>query len=175
MFLPNRAVASLISQVSLLTALCLSFAVPAAHAANQGDRFKDWTVGCDKLPGTSEERCFIYQTVATKEKDQPVLQMSVGYLPGENGQESPAAFLTLPLGIALPPGIGFKVDDGKISRVQFERCIPTGCVAGFPLDDTALTQFKKGSKMEVRFHDGVGIVAVPVSLSGFTAGFNALK
>jgi invasion protein IalB len=173
MLLLNRAVTRFIPQLSLLTALCL--AVPLVQAANPGDRFKDWTVGCDKLPGTTQERCFIYQTVATKDKDQPVLQMSVGYLPGEDGKDSPAAFLTLPLGIALPPGIGFKVDDGKIARIQFERCIPTGCVAGFPLDDPSLVQFKKGAKMEVRFHDGVGIVAVPISLSGFTAGFDALK
>ena len=175
MFLSDRAVARL-SRISLLTALCVAFTAPlAAQAAEQGQRFKDWTVGCDKLPGTTEERCFIYQTVATKDKDQPILQMSVGYLPGDDGKDRPAAFMTLPLGIALPPGIGFKVDEGKMARIQFERCIPTGCVAGFPLTDEVLGQFRKGIKMEVRFHDGVGIVAVPVSLSGFTAGFNSLK
>lgn len=156
-----------------LLVIGLSFTLPT-HA-QQGKRYKDWTVGCDKLPGMKQERCFIYQTVATKDKDQPVLQISVGFLPDEKGQERPAAFLTLPLGIALPPGIGFKVDKGKMARIQFERCIPTGCVAGFPMTKDVLGRFKKGNKMEVRFHDGQGIIAVPVSLSGFTAGFNSLK
>ena len=174
MFLSDRTVAKLVFKISLLTALYFSVTLPVAQA-QQGKRFKDWTVGCDKLPETNDERCFIYQTVATKDKDQPVLQMSVGYLPGEDGKDRPAAFMTLPLGIALPPGIGFKVDEGKMARIQFERCIPTGCVAGFPLTDEVLAQFKGGNKMEVRFHDGVGIVAVPVSLSGFTAGFGSLK
>lgn len=162
---------------SLMMALLLSLAIsaPLAQAQQQGQRFKDWTIGCDKLPGMSEERCFIYQTVVAKEKDQPVLQMSVGYLPGEEGKDQPAAFLTVPLGIALPPGIAFKVDANKMARIQFERCVPTGCVAGFPVTTDLLNQFKRGSKLEIRFHDGVGIVAVPVSLSGFTAGFSALK
>ena len=158
----------------LLLSLLLSLS-PLAQAVEKGQQFKDWTVGCEKLPGLSEERCFIYQTVVNKENEQPVLQMAVGYLPIDENEDQPAALLTLPLGVALPPGVGFQIDEGKLVRVKYERCLPTGCIAGFPLNDEMINQFKRGNKMEVRVHDGVRAVAMPISLSGFTAGFDALK
>ena len=171
MLLPNRAVTNLLPKLILLTALSL----PTVQALERGQRFKDWLVDCEKQPDQTEEICFITQTVVVKENDKPVLHVRIGYVPDEQGQRRPAALMVLPLGVYLPSGIGFKIDDGKLGRVQYERCIPTGCVAPFPLDDKIISEFKRGNKMEVRFHDGFNTIPVPVSLQGFTAGFNALK
>ena len=145
------------------------------QAVDKGQRFKDWTAGCEKLPGMDEERCFIYQTIVNKDNEQPVLQMAVGYLPVDGGQDRPAALLTVPLGVALPPGIGMKIDDAEPFRVGYERCVPTGCIAGFPLTDELIGRFKRGNRIEVRVHDGLRPVAMPISLQGFTAGFDALR
>ena len=147
----------------------------AAVALEQGQRFQDWTVGCERLPGMTQERCFIYQTVVNQETDDPVLQIAVGYLPMENGQERPAVLITVPLGVALPPGIGLRVDSGEPIRIPYERCVPSGCIAGFPLEDSLINQFRRGTRAEIRLHDGVQAIGLPVSLMGFTAGFNALR
>ncbi len=161
--------------VSLILTGCTATSVPPAQALEQGQRFQDWTVGCERLPGMDRERCFIFQTVVNQDNDEPVLQMAIGYLPLENGQEQPAGLLTLPLGVALPPGIGIRVDQNEPIRLQYERCVPTGCIAGFPLNDQLINQFKRGVTAEIRVHDGVQAVALPVSLRGFTAGFDALR
>lgn len=159
----------------LLAAMSTLFA-PSAYAVKKGQHFQDWTVGCEKPPSEKTDRCFIYQTVVNKKSNQPVLQMAVGYLPGKTkNDDRPAALLTLPLGVALPPGVGFKIDDGKMMRLQFERCVPTGCIAGFPLDNGMLDKLKKGLKVEVRVSDGQQVVTLPISLKGFTAGFEALE
>ncbi len=161
---------------SLLAVLGSLFAAPSYAAVKKGQHFEDWTVGCEKPPGEKTERCFIYQTVVNKKSNQPVLQMAVGYLPGKaKNDDRPAALLTLPLGVALPPGVGFKIDDGKMIRLQFERCVPTGCIAGFPLNNDLLGKLKKGLKVEVRVSDGQKVVTLPLSLKGFTAGFEALE
>lgn len=161
--------------LSLMMAGCTTSGIPPAQALEKGQRFDDWTVGCEKLPGMDRERCFIYQTVVNKDNDEPVLQMAIGYLPVENNKTQPAALITLPLGVALPPGVGLKVDDNEPIRLQYERCVPNGCIAGFPLNDTMINQFKRGLKAEIRVHDGTRAVAMPISLKGFTAGFNALE
>lgn len=167
----------LVAHQYLILALiaCACVLASPVLAVEKGERFKDWTVDCGKLPGVEQDRCFIIQTVINKENEQPVLQMAVGYLPDENGANQPAALLTLPLGVALPAGIGIRVDSSKPIRIPYERCVPIGCIAGFPLDENLIGQFKRGSKAEIRIHDGSRVVALPISLSGFTAGFNALK
>lgn len=173
--LDHRAGHRLVLAVGLLATLGSLF-MPPAYALKKGQHFDDWTVGCEKPPSEKTERCFIYQTVVNKKNNQPVLQMAVGYLPGKDkSQDRPAALLTLPLGVALPPGVGFKIDDGKMIRLQFERCVPNGCIAGFPLDNDMLDKLKKGLKIEVRVSDGQQVVTLPISLKGFTAGFNALE
>jgi invasion protein IalB len=142
--------------------------------AKEGDRFDDWTVGCEKLGegDKAQERCFIYQTVVNNDTDQPVLQVAIGYLPGD---DKPAAILTVPLGVALPPGMGISVDEGKAIGVPYERCVPKGCIAGIPLNDEIIGQFKRGNKAQVLLHDGTRRVALPVSLKGFTKGFDSLR
>jgi invasion protein IalB len=157
--------------------LCILFFVlliqPAA-ALEEGKRFQDWTIGCEKLTdqANAQERCFIYQTVVNNETDQPVLQIAIGYLPGD---EKPAAILTVPLGVALPPGMGVSVDDGDVIRIPYERCVPKGCIAGIPLNDEVIGRFKRGLKAKVLLHDGTRQVALPVSLKGFTKGFDSLR
>ena len=173
MQLSDRAATNPLLKLILLTALL--FSLPIAQALERGQRFKDWLVDCEEQPGNTPEICFITQTVVVKENDQPVLHVRIGYVPDEQGKRRPAALMVLPLGVYLPSGVGFKIDAGKMARIQYERCIPTGCVAPFPLDDKIIAEFKKGNKMEVRFHDGFNTIPVPVSLQGFTAGFNALQ
>lgn len=140
-------------------------------ALEEGQRFKDWTVGCDKVEDSDKTRCFIYQTVVNNENDKPVLQMAIGYLPDNN---KPAAILTVPLGVALPPGMGLRIDGGELLKFEYERCVPKGCIAGLPLTNELIAQFKRGSKAQVLIHDGRQAVPLPISLQGFTKGFNAL-
>jgi invasion protein IalB len=164
---------TLLSKLLLCTVLGLLSTT--AYTLEEGQQFQDWTVGCERLPGMDRERCFIYQTVVNQDTDEPVLQIAIGYLPMEDGREQPAALLTVPLGVALPPGIGLSVDDGDMIRLPYERCVPSGCIAGFPLENDLLSQFRRGTRAEIRLHDGVQGVGLPVSLMGFTAGFNALR
>ena len=158
-------------RLAILVGLVFFYACTAL-AQQEGQRFQDWTLGCEKPEGGGAERCYIYQTVVENKNDQPVLQMAVGYLPNNN---TPAAILTVPLGVALPPGMGITVDNGEMVKFQFERCVPKGCVAGLPLDNKMINKFKRGAKALIVVHDGRKPISLPISLKGFTKGFNSLK
>ena len=129
-----------------LALFLLAAVLQSAFALEEGQRFKDWTVGCEEVPETTTKRCFIFQTVVNNETNQPVLQMLVGYLPEDS---KPAVILTVPLGVALPPGMGMKVDGGELIRIPYDRCVPKGCIAGIPLDANLLGKFKRGNKAQV--------------------------
>ena len=159
--------------LGFITTLLFAFLIAStASALEEGERFSDWTVGCDKLPNSDEKRCFIYQTVVSNKDDKPVLQMAVGYLPQDNKS---AAIMTVPLGVILLPGMGIRVDGGELITVAYERCTPKGCIAVLPLDQKMIGRFKKGNKAQVLVHDGQQAVPLPISLKGFTKGFNSLK
>jgi invasion protein IalB len=157
--------------VSLLAA-----ALATAAPAEDGKVYKDWRVKCEVVPTGEEKKevCHILQNVMVKDSDQVMLSIGVGTPPGA---EQPVALLTVPLGVFLPAGVAIKVgEEGPAARGMFQACIQGGCRALVPLDKDMITAMKGGSQAAVLMQDGARrTVGVPVSLSGFTAGFNAVN
>lgn len=149
--------------------------VPLAAGAKpqHGQTFKDWTARCEESPGSAVERCFIFQNLVLKESGQRLVHVAVGYLAADG---RPAAVITLPLGISLPLGASISVDGGTPENIVIERCDASGCIGTIRLSDALVAELKRGREARVAFHDGSRRrIAVPVSLLGFTAGFNALS
>ena len=143
-----------------------------AAAAKSGDTFKDWTVQCESARKGTAETCYIFQNLRMKKGEKQLLHMAVGYL-AKSGD--PAAFLTLPLGVSLPGGVSLSVDDGPPKRFRFERCETNGCLAPLMLNEELIRSLKAGRQARIAFFDSARRqISVPVSLLGFTAGFNAL-
>ena len=167
-------------RVTALAALALAgiAAAPQAIAApTDGQKFKNWAARCEQVPtGEGEqttEQCYIFQTLAHKETQKALLNVAVGYV-AESGK--PAAILTLPLGVFLPPGIAIKVDEGEPSRLPIQLCTQEGCRGVLELTDDVVNRLKAGSEAKIAFFDARRReVVVPISLHGFTAGFNSLK
>jgi len=155
---------------ALIAALGASGLVGAAP--EHGQAFEDWTARCEKPAGAAVERCYIFQNLVLKETGERLLHMAVGHLAAD-GQT--AAVVTLPLGISLPPGAAISVDGGEPVRFQVERCDASGCVGAIALEPDMLAALKRGREARITFHDGTRRpIAVPVSLMGFTAGFESL-
>jgi len=157
----------------LVLGLALSLAgAPAAGAPDDGATFKDWTVRCETPGDDKRQACYIFQNLLLKKEQQRILHVAVGYLV----DDEPAAFFTLPLGVSLPGGVSVTVDDGQPVRLRYERCDGTGCLAPLALNEELVRALKGGRWARVAFFDaGRREISVPVSLRGFTAGFNALR
>ena len=66
-------------------------------------------------------------------------------------------------------------DDEDVGRAGFVRCLPNGCVAEVMLDDTLLGTFEAGSTATfIIFQTPEEGIGIPISLTGFSDGFNAL-
>ncbi|MCN4145024.1 MAG: invasion associated locus B family protein [Thiohalomonas sp.] len=163
-----------ISPTMLISVILFSFVLVSNAQAKpeQGKKFKDWTVICEKLPKSQQEVCNIFQNV-TNDKDKVVMQIAIGYPPGKS---EPQVLITLPLGVLLPPGIEFKGGTAEAIRAPFGVCVKNGCVAVVPLDASIIKGMKAGTKGSIKFAAAQKkIIEIPVSLSGFTAAFNSLK
>ena len=85
------------------------------------------------------------------------------------------AEIVVPLGVYLPNGLGLQVDGGEPRAAPFERCIPDGCVVRAPVSSNMLNQMRNGGTAYLILSSSPEkTVRVPISLNGFTAGFNSL-
>jgi invasion protein IalB len=165
-----------VSRSILKACLCtvLAAACAAARAEpSDGQSFKDWTARCETLQDGTKAPCYIMQNVLLKKGNQPLLLVAVR---NAADGDRPAAFFSLPLGVSLPGGLSLTVDEGQPLRLRYERCDRNGCHAPLPLDDALLKSLKGGRWARVAFFDAARReISVPVSLLGFTAGFDALR
>lgn len=131
-----------------------------------------WEIHC--LEGT--ETCAMQQIGNTAD-GQRALLVTLQRLSGvtAEGRNVPAALtVNTPLGVLIPYAVRVRVDDGNVAPVPFLRCLQDNCVARAPLAEEAVADFKKGSKATFGFFLQEEIL-VEISLSGFTAAYDALK
>lgn len=144
-------------------------ALPAAAAPQPGQKFGDWTVGCEQANGG--QLCNISQIVQNPQSKQSVL-VAIARPP----QGEPQFLVRVPLGVILTEGVGVKVDDGKGVRLPFVQCMPNGCQTIVPMEADTITKMKAGNALNIVFvAPGGQPVTAPLSLKGFTAAFDSLQ
>ncbi|MEM0899234.1 MAG: invasion associated locus B family protein [Pseudomonadota bacterium] len=141
-----------------------SGAIRSAHGA--------WNVICDTPPGASSEQCVLMQNVVAE--DRPELGLSVVVLKTAD-QKARILRVLAPLGVLLPNGLGLNIDGSDIGRAYFMRCFTDGCYAEVILEEGLLSNFQSGTNATfIVFQTPEEGIGIPVDLSGFTAGFQAL-
>jgi invasion protein IalB len=158
-----------------LLACVVALAMHVTHAAEQAAEhvYGDWTLRCEQADADAAPECIMDQNLVLRAGGQPVLQFAVGLAPDDG---IPTVLLKLPLGIYLPPGISFRIDDGKAATFPVERCDPDGCQAVMKLRDATIAQLRAGRRLEIGFHDGARApLSMSLSLDGFGAAIDALR
>jgi len=156
-------------------ALILSTLPLTALAIDDGQVFRDWTARCSAAASGGPQVCVLEQVVFSDDGERPMLRAAAGYLEQPGGKAEPAVLTTVPLMVALQPGLAVSIDGGDAFIAEFHHCTPEGCVAGLPLDERVMGAFRSGADAEVRVAtlDGATI-SMRLSLRGFSAGFDAL-
>ncbi|MCV0428274.1 MAG: invasion associated locus B family protein [Roseibium sp.] len=132
----------------------------------------DWQMRCDTPPGASGEQCALIQNVTAADREN--VGLSVIILKTADKQARILRVLA-PLGVLLPSGLGLRVDNADIGRAGFVRCLPNGCIAEVILEDDLLSKLKGGAQATfIIFQTPEEGIGIPISLNGFSAGFDAL-
>ncbi|MGC2856521.1 invasion associated locus B family protein [Novispirillum sp. DQ9] len=150
-------------------ALAATAALPAAAAPQPGQKFGDWTVGCEQANGG--QLCNISQMMQNPQAKQSILVAIA-----RPAQGDPQFLVRVPLGVILTEGVGVKVDEGKAVRLPFVQCMASGCQTIVPMEADTITKMKSGNTLNIIFvAPGGQPITVPMSLKGFTAAFDGLK
>lgn len=136
--------------------------------------FGDWELRCVRTEDGSDP-CQLYQLLKD-DQGNSVAEISLFALPA-GGQAAAGATIITPLETLLTHGLRLQIDSSTARGYPFTFCAPIGCIArvGFTADEIA--QFKKGAKATLTIVPVAAPdkeVALAVSLSGFTAGFDAV-
>ncbi|PTW62267.1 invasion protein IalB [Breoghania corrubedonensis] len=133
----------------------------------------DWQIRCDTPPGAKSEQCALIQNVTAEDREN--VGLSVIVLKTAD-KEAKILRVLAPLGVLLPFGLGLKVDGEDIGRAGFVRCLPNGCIAEVILQDELLKKMRTGKLATfIIFQTPEEGIGIPISLNGFTQGYDALK
>jgi len=138
------------------------------------ETFSDWALRCVKAPEGQPDACNLYQLL-TNEEGRAVAEFNLFRLP-EGGRAAAGANIVVPLETLLTQQLTIAVDGQNARRYPFTFCNSAGCVARIGLTAEEVEEFKRGVQASVRLvpiADPSTEVVLPVSLSGFTAGFEA--
>ena len=159
---------------SLRALLCASLVVISTTICAEDTQqiLGSWTLRCSATAGDAKPDCMMFQNLVLKTGGQPVLQFGIGVAPDDS---LPTVLVSLPLGIALPPGITIQIDGSTPATFPVERCEPDGCRAGMKLRENTVKQLSQGRQLHVTFYDGARKpLKVSLSLDGFAAAYQAL-
>ncbi|MEX2035766.1 MAG: invasion associated locus B family protein [Xanthobacteraceae bacterium] len=139
-----------------------------ARAQEAPQVYEHWSIVCNANQAGQRE-CLMYQDIIADGTDQSIMRVTVVKTPQS------ALIVTTPLGVILPQGLILAIDQQEASRMQYQICIEPGCRAQIDLAPELVQRLKSGVGATVTI---VGPnnqpIAVPVSLKGFTAAYDAL-
>jgi invasion protein IalB len=158
----------------VLIFIFLILVVPAQALAQGQVKSKhgDWDLRCDTPPGAQNQQCVIMQFVTAQDREN--VGLSVVVMKTADKQARILRVLA-PLGVLLPRGLGLRIDNTDMGTTGFIRCLPNGCVSEVLMDDSLIQQLRSGKQaMFVIFQTPEEGIGVPISLAGFSEGFDAL-
>ncbi len=134
----------------------------------------DWQMRCVKSED-GKDPCQLYQLLEDEEGNS-VAEFSIFNLP-EGQQAVAGATVVTPLETLLTAELRLQVDAGQARRYPYSFCSQIGCFARIGFTAGEVDAFKAGSAVTVAIVPAAApdeVVALKMSLSGFTAGWTAL-
>ncbi len=135
----------------------------------------DWEVSCIKAE-EGEDPCALVQ-ILNGQQGEPIAEVTIGKLPA-GGAAVAWASVIVPLETLLQAQLALSIDGAPRKLYNYHHCVPVGCVAQLGLSQADIDAMKAGTKavlslVPARFPDQV--LAMDMSLAGFTAGFDGLS
>lgn len=154
----------------------LSLGQPEVGSTYLRETFQDWELRCIVSPEGQPDPCQLFQLL-TDAEGNAVAEFNLFDVPNE-GELVAGATIVTPLDTLLTGQLRMAVDGGQARVYPFSFCQPIGCYVRMGLSGADIQAFRAGSEATVAIvplQAPNQVVPLGVSLSGFTAGFDALE
>lgn len=143
---------------------------PAAKGDAKKEEQSAWVKLCEKAPNITNPKeeldvCLTHHERLDGNSGRVLVSAAIREV---QGQDKKALMVMVPLGMALPPGIQVKVDEGEAIKLQYTLCHAAGCTAETEASPAVIDQMKKGKQVVVAAINLAGkAIGFPVPLVGF--------
>jgi invasion protein IalB len=145
----------------------------AAPAAAPAAPPPGWAVRCTSASREAPLECAMEQTAVLSKTGQLIVLVNIR-VPSDT--RVPVAMVQLPLGLNLPGGAKFQVDDGKAADLQIQTCENRGCYAGAAIATDVLAALKSGKELKVSFQNlAKETITIPMPLTDFATAYEKIK
>ena len=145
----------------------------AAPAAAPAAPPPGWAVRCTSASREAPLECAMEQTAVLSKTGQLIVLVNIR-VPSDT--RVPVAMVQLPLGLNLPGGAKFQVDDGKAADLQIQTCENRGCYAGAAIAPDVLAALKAGKELKVSFQNlAKETITIPMPLTDFATAYEKIK
>jgi invasion protein IalB len=132
-----------------------------------------WAARCTSQSREAPLECAIEQTAVLSKTGQLIVLVNIR-VPSDT--HTPVALVQLPLGLNLPVGAKFEVDDGKPIDLQIQTCENRGCYGSAPITPELLAALKSGKQLKVSFQNlAKETITIPMPLTDFAAAYDKIK
>ena len=144
---------------------------PAANGAAPAQ--PGWAARCSSASRDAPLECAIEQTAVLSKTGQLIVLVNIR-VPSDT--HTPLATVQLPLGLNLPGGAKFQVDDGKVTDLQIQACEARGCYAAAVIAPDELAALRSGKQLKLSFQNlAKETITIPMPLTDFAAAYDKIK
>ncbi|MCP8882066.1 invasion associated locus B family protein [Devosia sp. XJ19-1] len=138
-------------------------------AAVDGLASQNWLKVCDPLPD-GQKACLLRQVVLANGQF-----LGSFLLRDDPGQESRLlAVAAVPLGVLLPFGLTWQIDNAKPVRVPYMLCDTQSCSTQLVINEQYVNSLKRGAKLTLTAKNRQNQdLAIEIDLAGFTATYDS--
>ena len=130
----------------------------------------EWTKVCDQDPAAKAEICYTTRDFVSDD-GRRVLSVAIYDVKASKSQKT-VRFL-MPLGLLLPPGIRFAVDQGESTSGRYGICFPNGCFAEAQVKNEFVASLKKGAALNVSAQNQAGqMITLAIPTAGFSKAYD---
>jgi invasion protein IalB len=146
-------------------------ATPAA--AEPAPAAPGWAARCTSASRDAPLECAIEQTAVLSKTGQLIVLINIRVA---SDTHMPVATVQLPLGLNLPGGVKFQVDDDKAMDLQIQTCEARGCYAGAQIAPDLLAAMRTGKQLKLSFQNlAKETITIPMPLTDFAAAYDKIK
>jgi invasion protein IalB len=132
-----------------------------------------WAVSCKSQTKDKEGVCRISQAVVLKNSGRVLTNVTLR-VPGD--AKPSVILIRLPLGLYLPAGATYQIDQNTPQALNIRACVRTGCYAQTPVAPDVLAALKAGKQLTIGFQNlAQKPIKVLLSLDGFGVAYDKIQ
>jgi invasion protein IalB len=117
--------------------------------------------------------CSVEKTILLVKTSQPVASVIVRT---QSETREPTIVIRVPVGLYLPAGLSFRIDNGNPQSIPLQTCDLQGCFAEMPLNSTLLAALKVGKRLSIICKNSAkNEIVLPLALDNFTEAFEKIQ